>query len=89
VGGLGGTGCTDGEAFPRSDLRQLSRGSLRPVRNLIYEEAGLCFKTATARARLDNSDCFADDPADMKLNRFGRANIEAVRGLERQKGCRN
>lgn len=86
---LGQTGCTDREAFPRSDVRQLSCGSLWLVRNTIYDEAGLCFKTAAAKAQFDNSDCFVNNPAKVKLNRFERANIETIRGVERQKGCRN
>lgn len=86
---VGQTGCTDREAFPRSDLRQLSCGSLWLVRNTIYDEAGLCFKTAAGKAQFDNSDCFVDNPANVKLNRFERANVETIRQVERQKGCRN
>ena len=86
---LGQTGCTDQEAFPRSDVRQLSCGSLWLVRNTIYNEAGLCFKTQAARAQFDNSDCFVNNPANVKLNRFERANVETIRQVERAKGCRN
>lgn len=86
---LGQTGCTNQEAFPRSDLRQLSCGSLWLVRNTIYDEAGFCFKTAAGKAQFDNSDCFVNNAANVKLNRFERANIATIRQVERAKGCQD
>jgi len=85
---LGDTGCTDQEIFPTRDLRRLSCGNLYLVRNTIYDENGLCFRTDKALQYFDNSDCYVDDPAAVRLNNYERANISRIVQVERQKGCR-
>lgn len=85
---LGRTGCTDEEVFPTADLRQLSCDGLWLVRNTIYDENGLCFRTARAQNVFDNSDCYIDDPGAVRLNRYERNNVARIVQVERQKGCR-
>lgn len=84
---LGATGCPDREVFSFADLRRLSCQNLWYVRNNIYNEGGLCFKTAAAQAVFDNSDCTTDNPADIVLNSFEQKNIGRIRSVEKAKGC--
>lgn len=80
-------GCTDSDAYARSALRQLSCENLWFTRNTIYNEHGLCFKTAAGRAQFDNSDCSVNNPAKVKLNRTERANVAKIRQVEQEMGC--
>ena len=84
---LGTTGCPDREVFSFADLKRLSCQNLWYVRNNIYNEGGLCFKTAAAQAVFDNSDCTTDNPADIVLNSFEQKNIGRIRSVEKAKGC--
>ncbi len=84
---LGSTGCPDREVFSYSDLRKLSCQNLWYVRNNIYNEAGLCFRTAAAQAAFDNSDCTTYDAATLPLNANEQKNISRIRTVEKQKGC--
>lgn len=84
---LGSTGCPDREVFPYSDLRRLSCQNLWYVRNNIYNEAGLCFRTAAAQAAFDNSDCTTWDASTLPLNSNEQSNISRIRKVEKEKGC--
>lgn len=84
---LGISGCTDLEVFPRSDLAAMSCENLWYLRNLIYDENGLCFKTDRAKAAFDNTDCWIDEPAQVKLNSFEQNNVLRIRDIEKQKSC--
>lgn len=84
---LGSTGCPDQEVFPYSDLRKLSCENLWYVRNNIYNEAGLCFRTAAAQEMFDNSDCSTYDAASLPLNANEQNNISRIRKVEKEKGC--
>lgn len=85
---LGDTGCTDEETFPLSDLRDLSCENLWLVRNTVYHENGLCFRTARGQEAFDNSDCYIDDPGAVRLNSYERGNVARIVQVEREKGCR-
>lgn len=85
---LGQTGCTDQETFPLRDLRERSCEDLWLVRNTIYHENGLCFRTAQAQAMFDNSDCYIDDPGAVRLNSYERGNVTRIVQVEREMGCR-
>ena len=54
-------GCSDGQYFKGSDLKQLSCQSLWEVRNWIYTEKGYCFKTPKTIAAFGNAGCLYDD----------------------------
>lgn len=84
---LGTTGCTDRETFPRSHLRRLSCENLYYVRNAIYDEKGLCFKTKKAQSVFDNSGCYVNDASAIKLNKFEQRNVDRIKQIEREKGC--
>lgn len=84
---LGQTGCPDREVFPYADLRKLSCQNLWYVRNNIYNEAGLCFRSATAQQMFDNSDCTTYDAASLPLNGNEQQNIARIRKVEKDKGC--
>ncbi len=85
---LGETGCTDEETFPLSDLRHLSCENLWLVRNAIYDDNGLCFRTARGQDFFDNSDCYVDDPGAVRLNSFERGNVTRIVQVESENGCR-
>lgn len=84
---LGQTGCPDREVFSYADLRRLSCQNLWYVRNNIYNEAGLCFRTAAAQAVFDNSDCTTWNAASLPLNANEQRNISRIRNVEKEKGC--
>ena len=81
-------GCTDSGYFRQSDLRQLSCENLWYVRNRIYDENGFCFKTARARSQFDNSDCWVNDQANVKLSQVERHNVNEIVEAESENGCR-
>lgn len=85
---LGRTGCTDREIFPTRDLRRLSCSNLWLVRNTIYDENGLCFRTKRALEIFDNDDCYVEDPGDIRFNKYERGNMDRIVRVEREKGCR-
>lgn len=85
---LGETGCTDEETFPLRDLRHLSCENLWLVRNTIYDENGLCFRTARGQDYFDNSDCYIDDPGAVSLNTYERGNVNRIVQVESELGCR-
>ena len=81
-------GCTDSETFANRDLRRMSCQNLWHVRNTIYDENGLCFRTDRALEVFDNSDCFVENPGAVRLNTYERGNINRIVQVEKAKGCR-
>lgn len=82
-----GIGCTDGNLFPRQQLRRMSCENLWYTRNTIYAENGYCFKTDRAIEMFGNRGCYVHNESRLRLNRYERANISLVRQTERRKGC--
>lgn len=56
-------------------------------RNMIYKEAGYCFKTANAIRNFGNAGCKYDDQADVPLSARQRAEIAEIKSLERAMKC--
>lgn len=56
-------------------------------RNLIYKEAGYCFKTAAAIKNFGNAGCKFDDQADVPLSARDRAEVASIKKVERAMGC--
>ncbi|MCF4123828.1 YARHG domain-containing protein [Methylobacterium sp. SyP6R] len=56
-------------------------------RNMIYKEAGYCFKTAAAIKNFGNAGCKFDDQADVPLSARDRAEIASIKKMERAMGC--
>jgi len=83
-----GVGCPHDHYTPKRLLDTLSCDVLWTIRNSIYDEKGLCFKTARAKNTFSNEDCSIDDPSSIKLNRYEQTNIERIVSVERKKGCR-
>lgn len=82
-------GCTDRDSFSRADLSRLSCQNLAWVRNTIYGENGYCFKMPVYRELFDDENCRFDRSGEVPLNRIERANVKAIVGVERAKGCRD
>lgn len=83
-----GIGCTDSERMTLSSLRQLSCDSLWTARNTIYYENGYCFATARGRANFSNDGCTTSNQAAIRLNSYERANVQSIKKVEQQEGCR-
>jgi YARHG domain len=73
--------------FKISDLKKLGCQPLWEVRNWIYKENGLCFKTPKAIKAFGNAGCLYDDVTAVPLNQFEQYNVKAIRKVEAQKGC--
>lgn len=56
-------------------------------RNMIYKEAGYCFKTANAIRNFGNAGCKYDDQADVPLSARQRAEIARIQSMERAMRC--
>ena len=80
-------GCTDEDEFSYEDLEDLKCSQLWQLRNIMYDEAGYCFKTTRARQEFDNSDCEIDDMEDVELSEIEYANIAMIQELEGDRGC--
>lgn len=81
-------GCTNERVFSEQFLMENAECQiLWEIRNGIYKENGLCFRTPRAISAFGNAGCRYDDPAAVPLNQFERANIEIVRRVERRKRC--
>lgn len=83
-----GIGCTNDHYIPKSALKALSCDSLWTVRNTMYDERGYCFQTARAKDVFSNEDCHVSNAANLKFNKYERANIDRIVAVERAKGCR-
>ncbi|MFO7479133.1 MAG: YARHG domain-containing protein [Methyloceanibacter sp.] len=80
-------GCTNKNYFKHSDLKKLGCQPLWEVRNWIYKENGYCFKTSKAIKAFGNAGCLYDDARLVPLNQFEKYNVNAIKKVERQKGC--
>jgi hypothetical protein len=80
-------GCTDSDRMSVGELQELSCENLWHVRNRIYDENGYCFKTRRARRAFDNSDCWVNDQAQVKLSTIERHNVNAIVEAEEANGC--
>jgi hypothetical protein len=56
-------------------------------RNMIYKEAGYCFKTANAIRNFGNAGCKYDNQADVPLSARERAEIAQIQSMERAMRC--
>lgn len=82
-------GCTNIDYFSDADLYSLSCQNLAHLRNSIYAENGYCFKKRQYQQTFGNQNCRFDVSAEVPLNRIERANVAAIIGVERDKGCRD
>jgi YARHG domain len=82
-----GIGCTDSDEYDVNDLTELSCENLWFVRNRIFDENGYCFKTARALDQFDNSDCWVNEQAKVKLSAIERHNVNAIVEAEQANGC--
>ena len=80
-------GCTDSQYMRAQDLRLLSCENLWMVRNTIFDENGLCFKTRRARSVFSNQDCWVEEQAQVALNDYERSNVSKIVGIESSFGC--
>jgi hypothetical protein len=71
------------------DYWSLSCGDLWYQRNAIYARNGYCFKTERAVRVFGNESCRFWVEADVPMSRDERQQIEIIRDVERQKGCRD
>lgn len=83
-----GIGCTNNHYIPKSQLSALSCDALWTVRNTIYDERGYCFRTSRAKDVFSNEDCHVDNAANIRFNKYERANIDRIVAVERVRGCR-
>ncbi|MGX7708296.1 YARHG domain-containing protein [Methylobacterium sp. Gmos1] len=56
-------------------------------RNMIFKEAGYCFKTARAIRNFGNAGCRYDDQAEVPLSARQRAEIAEIASMERAMRC--
>ncbi len=82
-----GIGCTNSDYFAREELKQMSCQILWEVRNQIYHENGYCFQSGRGQAMFSNENCSVYDAGSVKLNAYERANVGAIKKVERAKGC--
>ena len=81
-------GCTDKDIFSESFLvENATCDILWQIRNGIFKERGLCFRTPRAIAAFGNEGCLYHDPAYLVLNAVERTNIATLRRVEQIKGC--
>ena len=80
-------GCTDSQYMRAQDLRRLSCENLWMVRNTIFDENGLCFKTRRARSVFSNVDCWVEEQAAVALNDYEHSNVSKIVGIESSFGC--
>jgi hypothetical protein len=82
-----GIGCTDEDEFDAGDLEDLKCSGLWELRNVIYHEAGYCFKTRRAIDFFGNDDCEYDDAEDIRFSEVEQANIDTIAEVESERGC--
>jgi hypothetical protein len=80
-------GCPHKDRISEAQIRDLSCQNLWLVRNTIFHQRGYCFQTPRGRAEFDNSRCLSNSISELKLSSVERANVAALRKLERRKGC--
>ena len=56
-------------------------------RNLIYKQAGYCFRTPRAISAFGNAGCRYDAVEDVPLSARQQSTVAELRGYERANGC--
>jgi hypothetical protein len=56
-------------------------------RNLVYKQAGYCFRTPRAIAAFGNAGCAYDAIEDVPLSARQRATVAELRAYERENAC--
>jgi hypothetical protein len=66
---------------------RLSCSELWYERNNIFKGVGYCFKTSRAIRVFGNAGCTYDSEYDVPLSERDRQYVNAIRRIEREKGC--
>jgi hypothetical protein len=69
------------------NLYRLSCSELWYERNSIFKDAGYCFKTPRAIRTFGNAGCSYDSEYDLPLSDRDRQRVNAIKRIEREKGC--
>lgn len=80
-------GCPWKYVLKAEDLDKLSCQNLAFVRNRIYYENGLCFRTPKVKKEFGNEGCKWPLAVLAPLNRFEHANVALIRKAEAKKKC--
>ncbi len=81
-------GCTDQDRFSLGDLTsEPDCQYLYEMRNGIYAEHHLCFRTQRAIATFGNDGCVSYDPGAIGLNRVEMNNAATIAQAESALGC--
>ena len=80
-------GCSDKNHFKHSDLKKLGCQPALGSAQLDLQGNGYCFKTSKAIKAFGNAGCLYDDAALVPLNKFEKYNVNAIKKVEKQKGC--
>ena len=76
-----------GGGLAQAQYRGMSCGDLYYNRNLIYKNAGFCFRTARAIQTFGNAGCSFDNINEVPLSRADRAAVAAIVAEENYQGC--
>lgn len=80
-------GCPWKYNLAAEDLDKLSCQNLAFMRNRIYFENGLCFRTPKVKAEFGNEGCKYPLAILAPLNKFEHANVGLIRKTEARKKC--
>jgi hypothetical protein len=69
------------------NLYRLSCSELWYERNNIFKDAGYCFNTRRAIRAFGNAGCSYDSEYDLPLSDRDRQRVNAIKRIEREKGC--
>ena len=81
-------GCPWKYSLKAEDLGKLSCQNLAFIRNRIYFENGLCFRTSKVKAEFGNDGCKYPLAVLAPLNKFEHANVALIRKTEARKKCK-
>ena len=76
-----------GSGLAQAQYRGMACEQLYSERNLIYKNAGFCFKTTRAIREFGNAGCQYDRQADVPLTRSDRAAVADIIAEENYQGC--
>ena len=74
-------------AFGLGEVRAAGCEEAWYQRNLIYKQAGYCFRTPRAIRAFGNAGCSFDDVEEVPLSGRQRATVAELRAYERANGC--
>lgn len=83
-----GLGCGSLDRFTIDQVASWSCQDLFLARNAIYYAEGYCFKTDRAISTFGNDGCRWRNEGDVPLSGLERRNIDLIRRVERERGCR-